>query len=146
MPVLLWTVAPSVPHMQEGVTTVGFVHRALAATVSSPGTSAFFWICATVWLSGPIGSAWNAPPRHTPWDWFPLAATMSFLVVMPFSYMPWEKYALPLFMAAGPLLLTGRSSGAGGVASGLALSAGPFCEPESKPEGRIREALKKNPG
>ena len=31
-------------------------------------------------------------------DRFLWAGVGSFLVVMPFSYMPWEKYALPLLM------------------------------------------------
>ena len=32
------------------------------------------------------------------------SSTVAFLVVMPVSYMPWDKYALPLFMAAGVIL------------------------------------------
>ena len=33
-------------------------------------------------------------------DVLPWVGGLMFLVVMPFSYMPWEKYALPLFMLA----------------------------------------------
>lgn len=31
---------------------------------------------------------------------------LSFLVVMPFSYLPWEKYALPLLVLCGVALCT----------------------------------------
>jgi hypothetical protein len=40
---------------------------------------------------------------------FPWMGCLAFLVVMPFSYMPWEKYAVPLFML-GSLPLAWRLS------------------------------------
>jgi hypothetical protein len=37
-------------------------------------------------------------------DAFLWASVVSFLVMMPLSYMPWEKYALPLFMLSSLIL------------------------------------------
>jgi hypothetical protein len=46
---------------------------------------------------------WRGRTLHEP-ELFMWMGFSAFLVVMPFSYMPWEKYALPQFMLQGAAL------------------------------------------
>ena len=83
--------------------TVGFLHRALSAYLPAWGTTVFVAAMATLGTAALLDcghrtlSNWRtgARPMTTVFLW---AGVGSFLVVMPFSYMPWEKYALPLLM------------------------------------------------
>ena len=101
--VLWFAVQPSTVQARAGVHTVGFVHKALAATFPAPFVNGVFWIFATLWLKSLIDTfavarrSWRTKGM-TLADVFPWTGCLAFLVVMPFSYMPWEKYALPLFM------------------------------------------------
>jgi hypothetical protein len=90
---------------REGAYTVGFVHKTLASTFPTPAVNVLFWGFATLWLRSLIGgfsvtrTSWRTTGM-TMADVFPWVGGLLFLVVMPFSYMSWEKYALPLFMLA----------------------------------------------
>jgi hypothetical protein len=103
--VFVFAVEPSIVQTREGTYTVGFVHKALTAVFPTPVVNAVFWGFATLWLMSLIEAlsvartSWRTN-RMTMADVFPWAGALMFLVVMPFSYMPWEKYALPLFMLA----------------------------------------------
>jgi hypothetical protein len=108
--VLLFPIAPSAVQLREGIHTVGFVHRASVALLPPVAVQWPFVIGAFVgWtaMSAAVlrerGEAW----RHRKLEESLLvAATIAFLVMMPFSYMPWEKYGLPLLVAVAPLLGT----------------------------------------
>ncbi len=101
--VLVFPVQASLAQTREGAMTVGFLHRALTSYLPAWGTTVFFAVMATLGTAGLLYcghrtlSNWRtgARPMTTVFLW---AGVGSFLVVMPFSYMPWEKYALPLLM------------------------------------------------
>ena len=101
-------IQPSIAQTREGVFTAGFLHRALVAALPANLVDVVFAALAALTLAGLIVAGkgvlrWTARerPRAVVFHW---ATTVAFLVVMPFSYMPWDKYALPLFMAAGVIL------------------------------------------
>ena len=105
--VLLFPIAPSLPQLREGIHTVGFVHRASVALLPAVEVQWPFAIGAFMGWAAISVAVLNG--RHHVGSisiarWLPLAAIVAFLAVMPFSYMPWEKYALPLLMAVIPLL------------------------------------------
>ncbi len=101
--VAVFPVLPSSAQLREGVTTVGFLHRAMSALLSE------WWVRVVVCLLAFVNTTalaeaateaahrWRsgALPERELFVWVAIAA---FLAVMPFSYMPWEKYALPLLM------------------------------------------------
>jgi hypothetical protein len=103
--VLLFAVQPSIAQTREGTSSVGFVHQALASTLPPPLVNGAFWGLATLWMKslidtfGVASRSWRTNGM-TMTGVFPWIGCLMFLVVMPFSYMPWEKYALPLFMLA----------------------------------------------
>ncbi|MCC7126771.1 MAG: hypothetical protein IT178_18110 [Acidobacteria bacterium] len=102
---MMFPVQPSVAQTREGSHTVGFADRFLSATMPASVVDVFF---AVMVLAGGvvIGTrlvrdlrTWRAEPSSlTAAAVFPWLAALSFLLVMPFSYMPWEKYGLPLLM------------------------------------------------
>ena len=112
---LLWTVwlaplivvvapvAPSLAQMRQGAFTVGFLHRAINRLLSSAGARVVFplfafvnvWVMASAFESTLRGSRSKWPSDADLFVWLAIAA---FLIVMPFSYVPWDKYALPLLM------------------------------------------------
>ena len=109
--VLLFPIAPSLPQVREGIHTVGFVHRASVALLPAGAVQWPFAIGAfTGWAA--IGAVVLRGRHHfgssalSIAGCLPLASAVAFLVVMPFSYMPWEKYGLPLLMAVIPVLGT----------------------------------------
>ena len=101
--VVLVPVAPSLAQTREGSFTVGFLHRAVELMLGNTGSRVVFPVLAfvNIWTMGvalesgvrSLGSARR--PDAEIFVWLAIAA---FLAVMPFSYMPWEKYALPLLM------------------------------------------------
>lgn len=113
--VLVFPVQASIAQTREGAMTVGFLHRALSSALPAWGTTVFFAVMATLGTAGLLYcgqrtlSNWRtgARPMTTVFLW---AGVGSFLVVMPFSYMPWEKYALPLLMLSS--LIFARNAGA----------------------------------
>jgi hypothetical protein len=105
-------VQPSLAQTREGVSTVGFVHRALTTALPPAAVDIAWYLLSVLWLAGIFGALTRRELRQDTRQatvvrflWFSLAA---FLVVMPFSYMPWEKYALPMLMIA-ILILAGHS-------------------------------------
>jgi lipoprotein signal peptidase len=55
-------------------------------------------------LSSAASSVLRDHDEHVECRVFLWVGVAAFLVVMPFSYMPWEKYALPLLMLQGAAL------------------------------------------
>jgi hypothetical protein len=100
---LVFPVAPSAIQTVEGIVTVGFVHRLLLSLLPSAAVNIVWFLAAGFWLSVMLDRAFMlltpAPLRRldmaTLFPWFGIAG---FLLLMPFAYMPWEKYALPLFI------------------------------------------------
>jgi hypothetical protein len=88
----------------DGIVTVGFAHRGLVAIGGEMLASIGFAVAAlvsvtavTTWLEA---AAWQRV--RTVDQLFPWVALVCFCAVMPFSFQPWEKYALPelVFCAA----------------------------------------------
>jgi hypothetical protein len=82
--------------LQDGIGTVGFTHRALLAvggqTLARVGfaTGALISLAAlTTWLEAAEFEGTRKVDYLFPW-----VGVACFLVVMPFSFQPWEKYAL----------------------------------------------------
>lgn len=113
--VLVAPVQASPAQLREGVSTVGFVHKALVSVAPAPVVDLVFWGLATIWIATVCRAAMAATRawRTTgmaPASLFPWTAGLAFLAVMPFSYMPWEKYAVPLFMTSSLILLEWRAA------------------------------------
>jgi hypothetical protein len=108
--ITIWPVAAAGVQTSQGIDTVGFLHRALAAGLPPPAVGAVFAACGAIgtWVFGPVIWLSPDPSRRDLGDLFPAAASASFLLVMPFSYMPWEKYALPLFIIASVAIAAWR--------------------------------------
>lgn len=86
----------------EGSVTVGLLDRALAQLPWA--MAAAVWSAgALVWVASATSAAGAAVRERTAAAVFPVAALVAFLGVMPFSYMPWEKYALPAVMLGAVL-------------------------------------------
>ncbi len=103
-----WPVRPSPAQARLGHFTVGFLHEALVAAV--PGAIATLVLAAAAGVTVAALIACGRQLRAErgagclpPATLLCATGTVSFLVVMPFSYMPWEKYALPLIMLLGAL-------------------------------------------
>ncbi len=113
--VWLWPVAPSIAQTSQGIGTVGFLDRTLHALLPPPGVLFAYALSAFVgtWALGQALSQSGARAQRGFAPAFLAAAVISFLAVMPFSYMPWEKYALPLFMIGAVALTSahGRDHG-----------------------------------
>ncbi len=94
--VLALPVEPSIVQTQDGVFTVGFVHRAIHALVGAPVERMLFAAFAVVNLTAIASAfrrataAWRAG-RVDEAEIFLWLGVAAFLAVMPFSYMPWEK-------------------------------------------------------
>jgi hypothetical protein len=107
--VIGFPIAPSIAQTREGSFTVGFLHRFVQMIASGTIEHITFAALAFVHLLA-LGAASESLYRHgRQGHWnesvlFAWAGTLAFLVLMPFSYMPWEKYALPLFMLEGVVL------------------------------------------
>lgn len=114
--VLVFPVQASIVQTREGAMTVGFLHRTLSYYLPAWGTTVFFAAIATLGTAVLLScgrrtlSSWRTDgrPMTTAFLW---AGVASFLVVMPFSYMPWEKYALPLLMLSS-LIFAGDAEAA----------------------------------
>ena len=106
---------PAPPQVAAGIDTVGLLHRAIRATIGRLGASAedvFFWIAFALGLSVLSSILRHAMSRRETASpdmrTFLTLAVGCFLVVMPFSYMHWEKYFMPLLPLAGVLVLAIR--------------------------------------
>jgi hypothetical protein len=113
--VLAFPVKASLAQTAQDVFTVGFVHRVLEATLPPLAVRFAFFLMAAVWITVLIECGRDAAARwrHTPPavpELMPWSLVIAFLIVMPFSYMPWEKYGVPLFIAAAAMLVGARRS------------------------------------
>ena len=94
----LFPVRAAAPALADGVDTVGFTHRLLSNLFSQPFVDDIFFVL--FFLSLPV--LYNI--LQSIWSWWRYATTdpkvianlliVSFLIVMPFSYLCWEKYFL----------------------------------------------------
>jgi hypothetical protein len=115
-PAAAWAIAfpvqASAAQLQDGVTTVGFFHRALVYA-GGPWLAFAGFVLSALLSFAAIAVWWNdTRPQddRTIGAWFPWLALGSFLLIMPFSFQPWEKYALPQLMICGFLFAASRSS------------------------------------
>ena len=111
-------IRPAPAQIVAGIDTIGLLHRAIRATVGRMGAAAedvFFWIAFGLGVAVLLSLAGDIVSRRK--DAWPDAraflgfAVLSFLVVMPFSYLHWEKYFMPLLPLAAVLLLAMREDG-----------------------------------
>ncbi len=107
--VLAFPVEASIVQIRQDAFVVGFLHRLIDTFADGAVESALFaaFAVVNVWALG-LAFSWflRAANDHRVIDadlfaWLGIGA---FLVVMPFSYMPWEKYALPLLMLQSVVL------------------------------------------
>jgi hypothetical protein len=101
--VLVFPVQPSIAQIREGKLTVGFLHRLIDTIHQDTVENVVFATLAfaNVLALASAFSWWSQVRRDgrtIDADLFVWLGTAAFLAVMPFSYMPWEKYALPLLM------------------------------------------------
>ena len=101
---------------------MGFLHRAVRASLGRLGSSApdvFFWLAFGLGVAVLAAIARDVTLRR-PARW-PDARTLlglavlSFLAVMPFSYMHWEKYFMPLLPLVSVLVLAEGAEDAAGA-------------------------------
>jgi hypothetical protein len=118
-------VRPAPPQVRAGIDTIGLLHRAIRATVGRLGGAAedaVFWVAFGLGLAVLVRVARDvAARRNGAWPdarTFLGLAVLSFLAVMPFSYMHWEKYFMPLLPLAAVLVLAMGEEGAGGSEGG----------------------------
>ncbi len=97
-------VRASASALQGGVETVGFTHRLLERLLEAPWVDAVFFVL--FFLSLPVCYAlmedvWRRL-RRPAFDRSTVLhlALLSFMIVMPLSYLTWEKYFLPVLPAA----------------------------------------------
>jgi hypothetical protein len=101
---VLWLAAfpvqASSAQLRDGIATVGFAHRAFLLVGEAWLAHAAFLTAAAVsvvaiatWLN-----AARVKERRELGPLFPWVALVCFLLLMPFSFQPWEKYALPELM------------------------------------------------
>jgi hypothetical protein len=111
-------VRPAPPQVAAGMDTIGLLHRAIRATIGPLGVAAtdvFFWIVFALGLFVLAAVIRDVVFRRSP-EWpdtraFLGLAVLCFLAVMPFSYMHWEKYFMPLLPLAAVLVLAVREAG-----------------------------------
>lgn len=93
----------------QGIETVGFFHKAVRL-VADPGAEKwiFFAACSLGWLVLLV-LAGDALRRIRREEWsfvvFLVFGVFAFLVIMPFSYLGWEKYFMPVLPLLALLLL-----------------------------------------
>ncbi len=100
--VIVFPIQVSPVQIMDGILTVGFLHRAIEFVVpGTVGVFVLFPLLAAV-NAAALGRLLIERGRSLPVmdhaERFLWCGIVAFLIVMPFSYMPWEKYALPLFM------------------------------------------------
>jgi hypothetical protein len=111
---LYWLVParPAAPQVAAAIGTVGLLHRAILAVGVSVG-DAVFWIAFALGLAVLASIVAAAAPTRAVAAWpntqtFLATAVCAFLVVMPWSYLHWEKYFMPLLPLAAVLVLAIR--------------------------------------
>lgn len=105
----VFPIQASVAQTRAGGSTVGFLHKAASSSLPPIAATVLFCLLAALFTAAMLYCArralveWRAGVASLT-DVFLWAAIVSFLLVMPFSYMPWEKYALPLLMLSSLVL------------------------------------------
>jgi hypothetical protein len=118
---VLFPVVPSKPSIDVGIPTVGLFHRLLEWTFSSPRTvHGVFYLCFLLALPFLFWIVRDLVQRYLK-SRFDVAlmldlAIVVFFVVMPFSYLGWEKYFMPVVPPVIlRVLLIGRESSTAAV-------------------------------
>jgi hypothetical protein len=101
------------PQVAAGIDTVGLLHRAILAVVGVNVGDIVFWIAFALGLAVLASIVAAAAPSRAVAAWpntqtFLAIAVCAFLAVMPWSYMHWEKYFMPLLPLAAVLVLATR--------------------------------------
>jgi hypothetical protein len=109
----LWPVVPADAQLAAGITTAGFLHRAVDA-LDLPLAAHVFWAVAAAagaTIAAGFGErTWRAVRDDRELVAGLLCATVLwFLLLMPFSYMYWEKYFMPVLPFAALALVQGGS-------------------------------------
>jgi hypothetical protein len=104
--VVVFPVRASAAQLGDGIATVGFAHRAFVAAGGDALAYVAFVVATVVGVASM--ATWFTAERAQWWDrrnairLFPWVALLCFLALLPFSFQPWEKYALPeLVICAG---------------------------------------------
>lgn len=115
-------IRPSPAQVAAGIPTVGLLHRLIRASAGRLGAAAedvFFWLAFGLGVAVLLSMTRDiAARRDDAWPdtrAFLGFAVLSYLVVMPFSYMHWEKYFMPLLPLATVHLLAIREDRAYGA-------------------------------
>ncbi len=89
----IYPVKVSLASLNNGITTVGYLHRFLSAVLGRYTNWAFFILFL---LSLPvlleIIRMWIADFKNPSREWWLKLSILLFLIIMPFSYLWWEKY------------------------------------------------------
>jgi 4-amino-4-deoxy-L-arabinose transferase-like glycosyltransferase len=110
---IYWLIPVAVSPAARGKTTIGLFHRLLRFWPGETYEQWVFFICfalALPVLFSIFSDAWQRIKSHD--NSYPLfidLSTIAFFVVMPFSYLHWEKYFLPLFPIVAMQLLLSNS-------------------------------------
>jgi hypothetical protein len=104
---------PAAPQVAAGIDTVGLLHRAILAVVGVNVGDLVFWIAFALGLAVLASIVAAAAPSRAVAAWpnthtFLAIAVCAFLAMMPWSYMHWEKYFMPLLPLAAVLVLATR--------------------------------------
>ncbi len=106
---ILFPIAPSQPAIEAGVFTVGFFHRFLRGTFGENREHIIFFLIFL--LSLPIFYSfcydlyYRLKKHLYDFQLFLNLSIISFLILMPFSYVNWEKYFLPVIPIASLQIL-----------------------------------------
>jgi hypothetical protein len=100
---LAFPVRPSVSSLRQGIPAVGLLDRALQAAVESGAARDLFYA-----VSAAAGTLLLIRLARQARSHFPSLAVVAFLLVMPWSYLYWEKYFLPVLPFAAAALLQPR--------------------------------------
>lgn len=109
---LYWLIpiTPSRPALEAGIETVGFFHRATRMLVGPQWEQFIFFIAFALGVPVLINiclDCWNFwKAKKLGFVFFCTLSILSFLIVMPNSYLGWEKYFIPVIPLASIYLVS----------------------------------------
>ena len=105
----LFPIAPPVYTLNAGIETVGFFHRAVRMIVGVQREQSVLFVACLLGMPvvlAVVRDAWTCwKRRDLDFLFFCSLAILSFLLVMPWSYLCWEKYFLPVVRLASMQLV-----------------------------------------
>jgi hypothetical protein len=110
----LFPVTPSPSALDAGIDTVGFFHRGIRLLVDTRWEQIIFFAAFALGLPilfTIVLDAWKYwRVREVEYNFFCVLAILAFLIVMPFTYLGWEKYFLPVVPLASIYLISVKLS------------------------------------